>query len=75
MFLKRSLMIAFSVLIALFIVACGNATTSGGGTVRGDCVRTLEVDQQNIITKWEWKGNNCPFADILEYSNWERKSR
>jgi hypothetical protein len=52
-----------------------NSTTSGGGTVRGDCVRTLEVDQQNIITKWEWKGNNCPFADILEYSNWERKSR
>jgi predicted lipoprotein with Yx(FWY)xxD motif len=32
MFLKRSLMIAFSVLIALFIVACGNATTSGGGS-------------------------------------------
>jgi len=35
MFLKRSLMIAFSVLIALFIVACGNATTSGGGSSGG----------------------------------------
>ena len=35
MFLKRSLMIAFSVLIALFIVACGNATTSGGGSYGG----------------------------------------
>jgi predicted lipoprotein with Yx(FWY)xxD motif len=32
MFLKRSLMIAFSVFIALFIVACGNATTTGGGS-------------------------------------------
>ncbi len=35
MFLKRSFMIAFSVLIALFIVACGNATTSGGGSYGG----------------------------------------
>jgi predicted lipoprotein with Yx(FWY)xxD motif len=35
MFLKRSLMIAFSVFIALFIVACGNATTSGGGSYGG----------------------------------------
>jgi predicted lipoprotein with Yx(FWY)xxD motif len=35
MFLKRSLMIVFSVLIALFIVACGNATTSGGGSYGG----------------------------------------
>jgi predicted lipoprotein with Yx(FWY)xxD motif len=35
MFLKRTLMIAFSVLIALFIVACGNATTSGGGSYGG----------------------------------------
>jgi len=35
MFLKLSLMIAFSVLIALLIVACGNATTSGGGSYGG----------------------------------------
>jgi predicted lipoprotein with Yx(FWY)xxD motif len=35
MFLKRSLMIVFSVLIALFIVACGNATTSGSGSYGG----------------------------------------
>jgi predicted lipoprotein with Yx(FWY)xxD motif len=35
MFLKRSLMIAFSVFIALFIVSCGNATTSGGGSYGG----------------------------------------
>ena len=35
MFLKRSLLIAFSVLIALFIVACGNAITSGGGSYGG----------------------------------------
>ena len=30
--------------------------------------------EKNIVTKWEWSGNNCPFADVLEYSNWERKS-
>ena len=35
MFLKRSLMIAFSVFIALFIVACGNSTTSGSGSYGG----------------------------------------
>jgi predicted lipoprotein with Yx(FWY)xxD motif len=35
MFLKRSLVIAFSVLIALFIVACGNVTTSSGGSYGG----------------------------------------
>ena len=35
MFLKRSLMIAFSVFVVLFIVACGNVTTSGGGSYGG----------------------------------------
>jgi predicted lipoprotein with Yx(FWY)xxD motif len=35
MFLKRSLMIAFSAFIALFIVACGNSTTTGGGSYGG----------------------------------------
>jgi len=35
MFLKRFLVIAFSVLIALFIVACGNATSSGGSSYGG----------------------------------------
>jgi hypothetical protein len=50
-----------------------NTTTMGGGIVRGDCVRTLEVNERNIVTKWEWSGNNCPFADILEYSNWQRR--
>jgi hypothetical protein len=40
-----------------------NTTTTGGGIIRGDCVRTLD-----------WSGNNCPFADILEYSNWQRRS-
>jgi predicted lipoprotein with Yx(FWY)xxD motif len=35
MLLKRSLLIAFSFLIALFVVACGNATTSGGSSYGG----------------------------------------
>ena len=39
MFLKRSLMIAFSVLIALFIIACGNTTMSGGGSYGGGSSR------------------------------------
>jgi hypothetical protein len=50
-----------------------NATTSGGGTLVGNCTRTLEVDEHNIIVRWEWKGNNCPFAEAFEYSNWRRK--
>ena len=50
------------------------AFVSGGGNIRGDCVRTLEVNEKNVVIKWEWSGNNCPYADILEYSNWERKS-
>lgn len=24
------------------------------------CVRILEVDKNNNVMKWEWKGNNCP---------------
>ena len=51
-----------------------NTTTTGGGNIKGDCVRTLEVNEKNVVTKWEWSGNNCPFADVLEYRNWERKS-
>jgi hypothetical protein len=27
-----------------------------------------------IIIRWEWKGNNCPFAEAFEYSNWRRKA-
>jgi hypothetical protein len=50
-----------------------NATTSGGGVISGSCTRTLEVDEHNVIIRSEWKGNNCPFAEAFEYSNWRRK--
>ena len=50
-----------------------NATTSGGGTLVGNCTRTLEVDEHKTIIRWQWNGNNCPFAEALEYSNWRRK--
>ncbi len=35
MFLKRSLVIAFSLFIAMFIAACGSSTTTGGGLYGG----------------------------------------
>jgi hypothetical protein len=50
-----------------------NATTSGGGTLVGNCTRTLEVDEHNTIIRWQWTGNNCPFAEVFEYSNWRRR--
>jgi hypothetical protein len=51
-----------------------NMTTTGGGTFNGNCVRTLEVDERNFVIRWEWSGNNCPFADVLEYSKWQRRA-
>jgi predicted lipoprotein with Yx(FWY)xxD motif len=35
MFLKRSLLIAFGLFIAMFIAACGSSTTTGGGLYGG----------------------------------------
>jgi len=54
-----------------------NLTTTGGETISGECRRTLEVDQRNIVIRWEWAGNNCPFADMpgFEYANWQRHAR
>jgi hypothetical protein len=50
-----------------------SATTSGGGVMQGSCTRILEVDDRNVIIRWQWEGNNCPFAEAFEYSNWRRK--
>ena len=50
-----------------------NATTSGGGVISGNCTRTLEVDERNIVIRSQWEGNNCPFAEAFEYSTWRRK--
>ncbi len=46
---------------------------AGGGTVTGNCTRTLEVDPQNIVIRWEWSGNNCPFTEFPAYTSWRRK--
>ncbi len=35
------------------------------GTIVGGeicCNRTLEVDKNNIVTHWQWTGNNCPWT-------------
>jgi hypothetical protein len=50
-----------------------NATTSGGGVISGNCTRTLEVDERNIVIRSQWEGNNCPFSEAFEYSTWRRK--
>jgi hypothetical protein len=50
-----------------------NTTSYDGGVVVGDCTRTLEVDARNIVIRSQWQGNNCPFAEGFEYSNWRRK--
>ena len=42
-----------------------NATTYGGGMITGNCERTLEVNDENKIIRWQWSGNNCPFADVF----------
>ena len=50
-----------------------NTTTTGGGTLHGDCTRIVEVNEKNIVVRWQWSGNNCPFADMGEYANWQRR--
>ena len=52
-----------------------NTTTYGGGLVSGSCSRMLAVDKNNIVIGTEWSGNNCPFAELMEYSNWRRAGK
>lgn len=47
--------------------------STGGYAIHGNCVRILEVDGSGTVTSWEWKGNNCPFGELMEYSTWRRK--
>lgn len=49
------------------------ATTWGGGVFHGYCTRTLEVDGDGKVVNWEWEGNNCPFAEAMEYKTWRRR--
>lgn len=45
---------------------------TGGGPVTGNCTRILEVDEHNIVVRWQWAGNNCPFTEFPAYTNWRR---
>lgn len=51
----------------------GETSTYGGYAIQGSCIRILEFDSNGYVTRWEWQGNNCPFAEWMEYSNWRNK--
>lgn len=51
------------------------STTTGGHQISGACDRILEVDGSGTVIKWQWQGNNCPFAEAMEYKNWRNKAR
>jgi len=42
--------------------------------MNGSCTRILEVDKKGCVVRWEWNGNDCPFMEVFEYSNWRNKS-
>jgi len=50
-----------------------NSTTTGGNTTHWSCQRILEVDKNDIVVSYQWGGNNCPFAEMMQYSNWRKK--
>lgn len=37
----------------------GNTYTTGGQTINLSCQTYFEVNKNNIITTWQWKGNHC----------------
>jgi hypothetical protein len=37
----------------------GSSTTTGGQTLNYSCQTFFEVNENNIITTWRWKGNSC----------------
>src|SRR5690554_4530278 len=37
----------------------GSSTTTRGQTLNFWCQTFFEVNENNIITTWSWKGNNC----------------
>lgn len=50
------------------------STTTGGYMMQGSCDRILEVDDEtNRVVSWNWRGNNCPFMEAMEYSDWRKK--
>jgi len=50
------------------------STTTGGGVFQGSCDRILEVDGSGTVVSWEWRGNNCPFLEAMEYKHWRNRS-
>lgn len=50
------------------------STTSGGYALQGDCQRILEVNHSGTVVSWGWKGNNCPFGELMEYANWRKRT-
>lgn len=50
------------------------STTTGGHAIHGACDRILEVDRNGTVVRWEWRGNNCPFMEAMEYKHWRNKA-
>ncbi|MGE0643102.1 MAG: hypothetical protein AB7P24_05485 [Nitrospira sp.] len=48
--------------------------SAGDYVLHGNCVRVLEINGGGTVTSWQWKGNNCPFGELMEYSAWRRKT-
>ncbi len=47
--------------------------TTGGGVLRTLCRRTLEVDEQNRVIRWQHSGGNCPLDDLIRpYKFWKK---
>ena len=51
----------------------GTTNIMGGGVSNWSCTRILEVNNKDIVTSGEWRGNNCPFMEAGPYANWRRK--
>lgn len=53
--------------------AYAKAQATGGYNIEGSCTRILEVGPDERVRAWEWRGNNCPFAERFEYAAWRRR--
>jgi hypothetical protein len=54
--------------------AFSSTTTSSPSVVlNGSCQRILEITNNDVVKSWQWKGNNCPFMELMEYSTWRKK--
>ena len=49
--------------------------TTGGHAIHGACDRILEADSNGVVVRWEWRGNNCPFMEAMEYKHWRNRAR